>query len=95
MPGEESSVHERSAHAFALREDAGEVHIGMIKREAYVGPIEYHACVEFSSFWAIDGATIYMGEQRLNAQRIIFDTTSQFIRGPKEDVDCETALRWN
>jgi hypothetical protein len=37
MPGEESSVHERSAHAFALREDAGEVHIGMIEREAYVG----------------------------------------------------------
>ena len=73
--------------AFALREDAGEVHIGMIEREAHVGPIEYHACVESSPFWAIDGATIYVGEQRLNAKRIIFDTTSQFIRGPKEDVD--------
>ena len=73
--------------AFALREDAGEVHIGMIEHEAYVGPIEFHASVGSSPFWAIDGATIYVGLQNLNAGRIIFDTTSQFIRGPGEKVE--------
>ncbi|KAF8723206.1 hypothetical protein AX14_009404 [Amanita brunnescens Koide BX004] len=73
--------------AFALREDAGEVHIGMIEHEAYVGPIEFHTSVGVSPFWAIDGATIYVGLQNLNAGRIIFDTTSQFIRGPGEKVE--------
>ena len=72
--------------AFALREDAGEVHIGMIERAAYTGSIEYHACVESSPFWAIDNADIYLGSQVLKSKRIIFDTASQFIRGPEADV---------
>ena len=73
--------------AFALRPDAGEVHIGMVDDQAHVGPIEYWACAKSSPFWAIDGATIHIGPRGLSRKRIIFDTTSQFIRGPRADVE--------
>ena len=75
--------------AFALRSNGGEseLHIGRIDLEAYDGDIHHYDCDQSSPFWAIKGVLIRVGRATVNVeQRIIFDTTSQFIRGPKSLV---------
>ena len=66
--------------AFALRLSEGELHIGMIDDRAS-DDIQYYKCVS-SPFWEIHGVSIHVGKDQVPGQRIIFDTTSQFIRGP-------------
>lgn len=75
--------------AFALRlfnGGASELHIGAIDQTAYDGHIQYHQCDEKSPFWMIKGASIHVGEEEVAMKKIIFDTTSQFIRGPESKV---------
>lgn len=78
--------------AFALRSNGGELHIGGIDRGAYAGGMYYYAYDQLSPFWAIKGGSMIVGEksppeEQVHVQRIIFDTTSQFIRGPLSMVD--------
>lgn len=80
-------AYPRNAMAIALRLNRGELHIGMIDQAAYDGDIQYHKCDQSSPLWAINDAIIRVGFQPpVKNQRIIFDTTSQFIRGPKSTV---------
>ena len=72
--------------AIALRLSRGELRIGMIDKTAYDGDIQYLQCDLSGPFWAIKGASIHAGEKEEQMQMIIFDTTSQFIRGPKSSV---------
>jgi hypothetical protein len=72
--------------AFALRPDGGEFHIGHIDRTAY-NIIQDFRCDLLSPFWAIKDASIHVGGEQVAAKRIIFDTTSQFIRGPESMVE--------
>lgn len=72
--------------AFALRPNGGEFHIGDIDLAAY-NSIQYFRCDLLSPFWAIKDASIHIGGKQVAAERIIFDTTSQFIRGPQSMVE--------
>jgi cathepsin D len=72
--------------AFALRSTVGELHIGVIDHTAYDGSIDYHDCDQSSPFWAIKGGSIIVGQKEVHGQTMIFDTTSQFIRGPQSMV---------
>jgi hypothetical protein len=72
--------------AFAFRSDGGKLYIGYIDHTVYDGSIRYYKCDPSSSFWMIKDAIIHIGLQTVVNQRIIFDTTSQFIRGPQSEV---------
>jgi hypothetical protein len=71
--------------AFALRSDGGELHIGKIDDTVYDGMQKYE-CDPSSPFWAIKGASIQVGQEKVEEQKMIFDTASQFIRGPPSQV---------
>ncbi|KAF8348436.1 aspartic peptidase domain-containing protein [Amanita rubescens] len=77
---------ERNVIAFSHRLTLGEVHIGMIEN-VYVGDIEYHPCA-VSSFWMTKKAKIRVKSTSvgLEDETIIFDTASQYIRGPADAV---------
>ena len=53
---------------------------------AHDGSIRYYDCDLSSPFWVIERGSIIVGKKQVDVRNIIFDTTSQFIRGPMKSV---------
>lgn len=81
-----SRKYDASVIAIALRLSRGQLSIGMIDSTAYAGDIQYYNCDVSSNFWAIRDTSIRVAKMKVKMKRIIFDTTSQFIRGPESKV---------
>ena len=81
-----SRKYDTSVIAIALRLSRGQLYIGMIDNTAYDGDIQCYNCDPSSKFWAVKDASIRVAKKEVKMKRIIFDTTSQFIRGPESKV---------
>ena len=72
--------------SFALRQDGGELHLGMIDESYVEGKIKYHDRAVETRFWQVNGADIAVGTYLLEKVAVVFVTESQFCRGPEEEV---------
>ncbi len=73
--------------AFALRQDGGELHLGMIDESYVEGEIKYHDRALQTYFWQVNGAKIAVGTHLIQNARVIFVIESQFCRGPANEVE--------
>ncbi|KAF8333759.1 aspartic peptidase domain-containing protein [Amanita rubescens] len=73
--------------AFALRQNGGELHLGMIDESYVDGEIKYYDRALYSPFWQVNDAKIAVGTHLMKNARVIFIIESQFCRGPEKEVE--------